>query len=1018
MDLRRVRLVVSVLVASLALCGTAGAQLITGGDSVIEQLNPFHPFDPSQPVTVSELCKRLDCVAEELRDDGLVVVKEPDVFSQARMTRFRNDFENQMSTDLGNFHLVLAARINRLDAATTTSTTALSAALSAPGSTQVSQPTTPTFMDTSKLFPTPTSTVVSSTGGTSPFSAINLANQGYGTSAATTSALGLGVDPTVYLDEKKRFLEHLNQIRRINLGPDQNDSSGYGLYLVRLPVSITPGECTYHGYGAELSVSVEHEFTDQFLPTTFQNLVVNDLVDQLGPFIYEIIRSGFYDELNRRHDARQKQPALAVRSDVLINSLMNNFAQRIVNAVNAGAPAALPLANHTGQSGSDPADPLALPLQAFILHQLDGLTGNPDNDRTLFDLLARRLSVLADARQQVKSGNPALNAALPGRVARFRAEVEAVKRGETPDTKLQPEVLEFLRDLLSDARVGNVPDMEVLRPFLQGLYKTALPSDIKVLDNLLEVPPDEQATITGPLAQNNLDIMQDISKKNYNVNLPSSRTAKQLYPISPRQLLYFFGEDNIFLVAKEIKEASRTPDQIRLVDVRSYLRHALQPAYYAMTNKTARQLSSPPLDDDEFLQELLKAIQQREYRLSGEGAPSRLEQLNDDLVVRLSEGRDHIRNHPIAALCWAIAVDAVLLDVFLNHDAHRVLADHGISCDLLVTVHFYYSRDMPNDAGKAVFKDYVRYRWPIITFSLDPVTDQQNIADSFNLKRDLQLAVSFAFATGQINFNQMNTFRRQIEQSSDTIALNRTVTAFAHGNDGRGYESFAFRFTPRFQNPPNQRTNIGVIASQLIGGGPGPDYQMKKSKLEPGMRELTAVLLLPTFLPSMRMNVAGNWFKLNDPEHLVHHTKRLMEQGRKVQETRQAVLDLCSAQRYRGDDLRVLQAKLAQLETMLPMQSKVIQLPFDNQRQRVRPVLGGCHGAGSRADRLLGSRCDPASAGLCRDSGRSFHNRDRRDGAPDPDQLDPAGSRHDDVDRWRDQQHRRHLRVRKVYQPA
>ena len=84
MDLRRVRLVVSVLVASSALCGTAGAQLITGGDSVIEQLNPFHPFDPAEPKTVGELCHRLDCVAEELRDDGLIVVKQPDVFSQAR----------------------------------------------------------------------------------------------------------------------------------------------------------------------------------------------------------------------------------------------------------------------------------------------------------------------------------------------------------------------------------------------------------------------------------------------------------------------------------------------------------------------------------------------------------------------------------------------------------------------------------------------------------------------------------------------------------------------------------------------------------------------------------------------------------------------------------------------------------------------------------------------------------------------------------------------------------------------
>ena len=126
-----------------------------------------------------------------------------------------------------------------------------------------------------------------------------------------------------------------------------------------------------------------------------------------------------------------------------------------------------------------------------------------------------------------------------------------------------------------------------------------------------------------------------------------------------------------------------------------------------------------------------------------------------------------------------------------------------------------------------LFQEFVRVKWPIITFALDPVTDQQNIADSFNLKRDLQLALSFAFATGQINFNQLNTFRRQIEQSSDTIALNRRSPAFVHGND-----IFGFRFTPRFQNPPNQRTNIGVIASQLIGGRPGaglPDQASRSS---------------------------------------------------------------------------------------------------------------------------------------------------------------------------------------------
>ncbi len=158
-----------------------------------------------------------------------------------------------------------------------------------------------------------------------------------------------------------------------------------------------------------------------------------------------------------------------------------------------------------------------------------------------------------------------------------------------------------------------------------------------------------------------------------------------------------------------------------------------------------------------------------------------------------------------------------MFDEALRHDARKVFTAHGLPCEVIDTVHFYYPTEFPNETGKAVFGEYVRHRWPIITFALDPVTDQQNIADSFSLNRDLQLALSFAFATGQINFNQLNTFRRQIQQSSDTIALNRTVTGFAHSND-----IFGFRFTPRFQNPPNQRTNIGVIASQLIGGGPGP----------------------------------------------------------------------------------------------------------------------------------------------------------------------------------------------------
>ncbi len=426
----------------------------------------------------------------------------------------------------------------------------------------------------------------------------------------------------------------------------------------------------------------------------------------------------------------------------------------------------------------------------------------------------------------------------------------------------------------------------------------------------------------------------DSVRKLMNVSLPSSRTAKQAYPITPREIWRFFLEDNIALLAQEVLAASRSPEKIRSSEIRDYLRHMLEGAYSVMAQApTGAVPSAPPLADDQFMASLSQALSERDFETraetlagaEGAGDPSRLAALDAFLKRRLEESRRNIKDFPIGSLCWAIAVDAALLDEALKRDAKRIFADNGMPVEPVGAARFYRPDNCCDDASRNVFREYVRKRWPIITFSLDPVTDQQNIADSFSLNRDLQLAVSFAFATGQINFSQLNSFRRQIQQSSDTIALNRTVTGFMQSND-----TFGFRFTPRFQNPPNQRTNFGVIASQLIWGGPPPNYQIRKSKLQPGVRELNAVLLIPTFLPVMRMNLSTNWFKLTDPEHLVHHTGKMMERGRQVQELRDAVQVLCNEHEYRESDLKVLRSKMDQLDTMLPMQSRVVQLPFEN----------------------------------------------------------------------------------------
>jgi hypothetical protein len=193
MVFRSLRHVLLMIAFTGAAIGDVHAQLITGEDGLIDKLNRFLPLDPSQPMTVSELCHRLDCLTSELRKDGLIVVKQPDVFSQARMTRFRNDFENQMSTDLANFHLVLSARINRLDSAITTQTTASGAALSAPGTTSVSAPpasASDVLGTTNKLF----------SGGTSLFGSQISPSQGtFGKLGLATNNFGQwSLTPVLY----------------------------------------------------------------------------------------------------------------------------------------------------------------------------------------------------------------------------------------------------------------------------------------------------------------------------------------------------------------------------------------------------------------------------------------------------------------------------------------------------------------------------------------------------------------------------------------------------------------------------------------------------------------------------------------------------------------------------------------------------------------------------------------------------------------------------------------------------
>ena len=934
----------------------------------LSHLNLFHRRPPEEkgPLTPAELGKKLDHVAESIRNDGLVVLKQPDPFSQARMTKYRREFDKQMSQELDKFKVILAGRVLRVDGAALSSQTSLGAALGKPGmSVTVPNPPLPTAPD------------------------IDLNPRFVPTNDVGQDTLKLGLEPTIVLDEQKRYLDQLGDLRRVNLGNDLADSAGYGIYLIRMPISITPGEHTRMGYGAEIEATVTEEFPPDFLRSTFRNLVVNDLVELLGPPLYEKVRQKT-DAMRRIKELQTKLDALCASYDGLSEKLFESLVEKNENPDTRFIK--------TPGETDDPPDPSVVrKLARYLIRagvDISGLAPPKIAAEAVGDRLHAMLDVLEQVNRErltkqlsiqrdleAKGKEEALNAedlqtfdSVQQNIKVYKRFLEGVPKKRTNlDASIQASRLPVPSDGVLNTYTAELyeiltyyyyekKDNATLVQLLRRLYESALPNDVSILDDALGVNTATRVSVTSKLASTHFELakameeMQRLSSGYKSTHLSSNRNPKRSYPIAPRELDDFFLPENLEVLAGDI-EQGRVTDAVRATDVRNYLRQQLSIAYDAMSLPSPKlSPPTPPVSFRPLLDSILGAVQARAFAPGG--GPSPLRTLNKELMALLPA---NLEMKSLGALCWAIAIDAVLLDDALRRQAKSTFEANNLPCPDWAFVRFYE----PVFENEALFREFVSHRWPVVSFALDPVTDQQNIIDSFSLSRDLQLALAFAFSTGQINFNQLNSFRRKIQQDSETIALNSTVSAFAHSND-----TFGWRFTPRMQNPPSQN-NLQTIASTLINGGPGQNYGLKKSKLEAGQRELTAVIILPSFVPTVRFESSGNWFRLDDPEHLKVHTSRMLEQGGKVQELRQRILEACSSQRYRAGDVRFLQTKLRQIDAMLPIQSQLVALPFDNSATgfdlfnegttALAPELSGFEGAdavvkGKATDLLLFGR--------------------------------------------------------------
>jgi hypothetical protein len=801
----------------------------------------------------------LDHLERHIEWFGSVVPKVPDVWGQARLTRHREEFEAEMATNMKLFDETLQGSLARTDQSYFLQAVALStaAAGSTPGSATVTAigaiaPEGEASPEAAKdpiagFFAKPRSFMPGNFATSVPTQDKD---------GNTVRTLGVALEPSLVLAQKKRYLDFLNQVRRENEGDDTGDSPGYSPVLLRIPVSVLPGKKTEDGYGAEITMTVNPVLSDELLPMTFRNLVTNDLLHQLGFPLTQL------------------------------------------------------LDNPTSKGRLEPLD-RDLIIMLPVINEISDLVrryANKTNDE--------QLQAVCDIRAVVR-----------GLIAPDLDRLRALAKGESPDSEL-------LLTAILDTTKTSADVLPLIFSRADGKTNRTYQARVEARTDL--------GSKAAALAAYKLSIPP--------LSFSPGIGSKTGFPTS--QLVDVYGLSNCFQIAFAANNALR--DSIdrqkyaHLPDVQGFLQQETAAAYRFLAEPECHALW-----ERYCTPELVTAIRTRKV----EQLQTYREEFRKAVEVLTQTGREVRTRKPFiepgqygttAALAWCIVVDSALLNDRLVRDMREASSAKGRPLPGCGDWLPYFLPCPPDEARKA-FNAYVALRWPVRVFALDPYTQDQNLADSLLTRRETQLALSMAFASGKINANTLTRYARRLEAEYETIALNRTQVGFGHGEN-----VFGWRFYPRFQTPDTEGNLKVLVRDQLIGG-PNRDQLLRQRRLEPGPRECVAVVLMPAFVPYATLDTTSNWFALANPKHKTLDHTQALKMSRTVQTLKSCGPNVGDAGCYRDGEFGRLLGRIGQLESRLPTQTLVTPVPilntlggfemFSNGTTDLAPELYGFYGA-------------------------------------------------------------------------
>ncbi|WDQ16453.1 hypothetical protein [Rhodopirellula sp. P2] len=929
------------------------------------------------------LAEHIDWVEHHIDTYGSVVAKQPDIWGEARLTKHRDEYERMMFREIDAFNATINASISQTDSSFLAQAVALSNAAGA----------TVTPADA------PAGGTKTAVANAQLANAKNLETDFTSFGIKTDpkpETPGISLEPTVLLDQRSRYLKHLHELRRINEGDDTSDSPGYSLNLVRLPVSILPGKITRQGFGAEITVTAQPVISDDLLPTTFQNLVVNDVVDFLGlPMVRLTERLQDFDskfELLLAFEAKASRDA-AQQTVFELDQVFHKYKPASDSSesgftADAGPYVAGFLENNLAVQQlileiDRLRDAPALPPNAVagVQHNMDQLmaTGSFFNDDQ-----EEGQTPHFDGSLESGSGLKMM----PQRV--LNSNIEKLMQQGEDDTANVPSVImeaaknadeKLSQQFPEEAGTTSLPEArrkELLSSFINSLQRKDVHDVSRYLWAMGQFDEGQFLYNSAQKALAGLATKAD----NIQSPAPSGRARRAVNPLNPSSIERVMGIENMVVTAKFFGEAyygtyirwaggtkttTGQPCQetrVDLLDARRFLNAEVQAAYELLcdprhlhlyaelaspNSQLASQIRSGHFDGDAagglsvegyrnyFFQKLHghpSHIDQPEFasHVTSDGMlMSPPVQLERDMSDKIASAKTSVE-----ALAWAVVVESALLNERLNRDVRKLANAKEVYSLQTDQEQWFFLPDTVMKTGlgleelqtsfqsaNEVFKEYVRVRWPIHVFAVDPVAQDQNVADVSQRRRELQFAMALGFATGQIGANSLTQFSREMETQIETVSLNRTIVGFGHGRD-----TFGWRFYPRVQALETPGT-LGALRETFMGAS--RDYDLRNRKIEPGQRECVAVVLMPSFVPYADFDIRTNWFKLTNPKNSALTMKDSLKLSRAITAMRNSRANCSECQHlYREGELRRLLKRVDQLDRELPLQTQRSLVPYEN----------------------------------------------------------------------------------------